>query len=108
MRNTIHTLVWSLGLLGALALAAPAGSLAQDMSWEQGREFLEQRLPEGETRNFYRDQLAELGYTITAVTYNEPARYAEYEIVKDNQIYEVRLDLDEEAEGAVAVTVHHK
>lgn len=60
---------------------------------QQGTTQLEQQLPSGQTPNFYRDRLAELGYTITGVTHNAAASYAAYEVVKNGQTYNIYLIL---------------
>ena len=68
------------------------------------KERLEQALKTGEEKNFYRRELEKTGWKITSVNYDKPD-YAEYEIVKGDQTYEVQIDLDKNSHKATKVDV---
>ena len=68
------------------------------------KERLEQALKTGEEKNFYRRELEKMGWKITSVNYDKPD-YAEYEIVKGDQTYEVQIDLDKNSHKATKVDV---
>ena len=68
------------------------------------KERLEQTLKTGEEKNFYRRELEKMGWKITSVNYDKPD-YAEYEIVKGDQTYEVQIDLDKNSHKATKVDV---
>ena len=65
----------------------------RSVDWNKQKEALEQVLKPGETKDHYRRELEKMGWTITAVNYEKPD-YAEWEIVKGDQTYEVQIDLD--------------
>lgn len=62
-----------------------------EADWTQGEQALRRALEPGQSKNFYRDELKKLGYLITATNYDQPG-YVEWEIVKDNQSYEIQID----------------
>jgi uncharacterized protein YmfQ (DUF2313 family) len=68
------------------------------------KERLEQALKTGEEKNFYRRELEKMGWKITSVNYDKPD-YAEYEIVKGDQTYEVQIDFDKNSHKATKVDV---
>jgi len=68
------------------------------------KERLEQTLKTGEEKNFYRRELEKMGWKITSVNYDKPD-YAEYEIVKSDQTYEVQIDFDKNSHKATKVDV---
>jgi uncharacterized protein YmfQ (DUF2313 family) len=108
-------LVLAAVLLGALAITVPAAGQDRKVEgdtkdgrfsdrdrsreWGKGEEGLERALKLGENKNFYRQELDKMGYTITAVNYDKPD-YVEYEVVKGNQTYEVQIDLDKGGKGS--------
>ena len=67
-------------------------------------EQLEQALKTGEQKDFYRRELAKMGWQITAVNYDKPD-YIEYEIVKGKSSYEVQIDFDKNSHKATKVDV---
>ena len=98
--------VWlsSLTIAGLLALATPTLSSADTMGWYQGRALLERQLSPSRTPADYRLLLQNMGYTVTAENYNAP-NYVEYEIVKGNRSYEVKIHLHEPSGRATAIDV---
>ncbi|MEW6300380.1 MAG: hypothetical protein AB1671_22025 [Thermodesulfobacteriota bacterium] len=104
MNRKMSLYVWSAGLCGALLLAAPTWGRADDDRWEAGQRQLEEQLPPGRTPQFYRQRLAELGYEITSVNDRE-SDYLEYEVVKGDRSYEVKLTLDEDTRRATDVDI---
>ncbi|MDO8700525.1 MAG: hypothetical protein Q7J56_02615, partial [Deltaproteobacteria bacterium] len=52
-------------------------------------DTLERALKSGESKDFYRRELAKMGWQITSVNYDKPD-YIEYEIVKGDDSYEVQ------------------
>lgn len=73
-------------------------------SSKNDKERLEQTLKTGEEKNFYRRELEKMGWKITSVNYDKPD-YAEYEIVKSDQTYEVQIDFDKNSHKATKVDV---
>jgi uncharacterized protein YmfQ (DUF2313 family) len=67
-------------------------------------EQLEKTLKTGESKGFYRRELEKLGWKVTSVNYDKPD-YAEYEIVKGDDSYEVQIDLDKNSNKATKVDV---
>ena len=67
-------------------------------------EKLEKTLKTGETKDFYRKQLEQMGYKVTSVNADRPD-YVEYEIVKGNDTYEVQIDFDKNSGKAAKVDV---
>jgi uncharacterized protein YmfQ (DUF2313 family) len=65
---------------------------------------LEATLKTGEDKDFYRRELEKMGWKITSVNYDK-ADYAEYEIVKGDQSYEVQIDFDKNSRKATKVDV---
>jgi uncharacterized protein YmfQ (DUF2313 family) len=73
-------------------------------TWSDEKARLEKSLRVGEGEDFYRRQLEQLGYRITAV--NQHSRdHIEYEIVKAPNTYEVQIDLDKATGAAKEVNV---
>lgn len=72
--------------------------------WEKGKEELVRSLKVGEERDFYRKELEKKGYQITSVNSDKP-EYAEYEIVKGDQTFEVQIDFDKNSRKATKVDV---
>jgi uncharacterized protein YmfQ (DUF2313 family) len=73
-------------------------------AYNSEEEKLEKTLKTGETKDFYRKQLEEMGYKITSVNADRPD-YVEYEIVKGNDTYEVQIDFDKNSGKATKVDV---
>jgi uncharacterized protein YmfQ (DUF2313 family) len=73
-------------------------------SAKNNKERLEQSLKTGEEKPFYRRQLEKMGWRITSVNYDKPD-YAEYEIVKGDDTYEVQIDFDKNSQKATKVDV---
>ena len=71
----------------------------RSVEWNKQKEVLQQSLKLGETKDQYRRDLEKMGWTITAVNYDKPD-YAEWEIVKGDQSYEVQIDLDKANKGS--------
>lgn len=67
-------------------------------------EKLEQALKTGEEKAFYRRELEKMGWKITSVNYDKPD-YVEYEIVKNDNSYEVQIDFDKNSHKATKVDV---
>ena len=68
------------------------------------KERLESVLTEAQSRDDYASLLSKEGYEITAVNKSKPTS-VEYEIVKGDQTYEVRLAFDGETGPATSVDV---
>jgi uncharacterized protein YmfQ (DUF2313 family) len=73
-------------------------------AYNSEEEKLEKTLKTGETKNFYRKELEEMGYKITSVNADRPD-YVEYEIVMGNDTYEVQIDFDKNSGKATKVDV---
>ena len=71
----------------------------RSVEWNKQKEVLQQSLKLGETKDQYRRELEEMGWTITAVNYDKPD-YIEWEIVKGDQSYEVQIDLDKASKAS--------
>ncbi|HWP59435.1 MAG TPA: hypothetical protein VNL14_16195 [Candidatus Acidoferrales bacterium] len=67
--------------------------------WDRGKKDLEQALKLGESKPWYRQQIAKHGFQITAVNHDRPD-YVEYEIVKGDNSYEVQIDLDKSGKAS--------
>jgi uncharacterized protein YmfQ (DUF2313 family) len=65
---------------------------------------LEQALNTGESKEFYQEELEKMGWKITSVNYDKPD-YAEFEVVKGQQSYEVQIDIDRNSNKAKKVDV---
>lgn len=107
MRQKIQVkrhLSWAVCGAGILALSAPIAYAEGYSSWEQGQAELQQALTKGQEPGFFDPQLRALGYEITAVNYNDED-YLEYEVVKENQTYEVQIDIDEDTKKATEVEI---
>jgi uncharacterized protein YmfQ (DUF2313 family) len=73
-------------------------------SSKDDKEKLEQALKTGEEKAFYRRELEKMGWKITSVNYDKPD-YVEYEIVKNDNSYEVQIDMDKNSHKATKVDV---
>jgi uncharacterized protein YmfQ (DUF2313 family) len=73
-------------------------------SSKNDQEKLEQALKTGEEKAFYRRELEKMGWKITSVNYDKPD-YVEYEIVKNDNSYEVQIDIDKNSHKATKVDV---
>ena len=73
-------------------------------STKNDEEKLEQALKTGEEKAFYRRELEKMGWKITSVNYDKPD-YVEYEIVKNDNSYEVQIDFDKNSHKATKVDV---
>lgn len=99
--------LFATGLFGALTVAVPVTSNAQTMNgreWNQGQAELQREMMPGMAPDAYRKKLKELGYTISATNYNNPD-YIEHEVVKDNQTWEVQIDIDDDTNKATEVDI---
>lgn len=84
--------------------AVPYSDREQMKSWTDEKDRLEKALRVGEGKDYYRQELGNLGYRITAV--NQDKRdYVEYEVVKGSNTYEVQIDLDEATGKAKKIDV---
>jgi uncharacterized protein YmfQ (DUF2313 family) len=68
------------------------------------KEKLELALKTGEEKAFYRRELEKMGWKITSVNYDKPD-YVEFEIVKNDNSYEVQIDIDKNSHKATKVDV---
>jgi uncharacterized protein YmfQ (DUF2313 family) len=73
-------------------------------STKNDKEKLEQALKTGEEKAFYRRELEKMGWKITSVNYDKPD-YVEFEIVKNDNSYEVQIDIDKNSHKATKVDV---
>jgi uncharacterized protein YmfQ (DUF2313 family) len=73
-------------------------------SSKNDKEKLEQVLKTGEEKAFYRRELEKMGWKITSVNYDKPD-YVEFEIVKNDNSYEVQIDIDKNSHKATKVYV---
>src|SRR3712207_3246062 len=94
--------IWSIGLLGIFLLSAPPVGATDDEGGESERARLERTLRPGQPRDFYREQLADSGWTVTAVN-RDDSDYVEYEIVRGERTYEVHLHMDADTDRATEV-----
>jgi hypothetical protein len=108
MANSQETLMNKLALsfclVGALTLTVPALGMADSGNCAQGKDLLEQQLQPGQPLSTYRGMLRNLGYTITSVNDNTPD-YIEYDVVKGDRSYEIRIDLDEDTGRATNIDI---
>ena len=72
--------------------------------WTKGEEQLEQALKTGQDKEFYRREIEKMGWTVTSVNSDKP-EYAEWEIVKGDQSYEVQIDFDKTSRKATKIDV---
>ena len=72
--------------------------------WTKGKEQLEQSLKTGQDKAAYRRELEKMGWKITSVNSDKPD-YAEWEIVKGDQTYEVQIDFDKSSLKANKIDV---
>lgn len=86
--------------LAFVASAACSGASGSGM----GVETLAGELPAGESAPWYWDRIESLGFEVTSVNY-EQDDYVEYEVVRDDETYEVKLDLEPDSRVAQGVEV---
>jgi len=67
---------------------------ANRKAWTDQEEKLEKALAPGKDLAFYTGELKKMGYQITS-TNDKEKNYAEFEIVKSRDTYEVQIDLDD-------------
>ena len=94
-------------LAGALALTFPAVASAKSASserWNQGQADLQKNLPPGQPADVYRKKMEDLGYKVTA-TDDKKANYEEYELVKGDQTWKVKINVDDSTHKATKVNV---
>lgn len=72
--------------------------------YTKGEEQLEQALKPGQDKDVYRREIEKMGWKITSVNSDKPD-YAEWEIVKGDQSYEVQLDFDKTNRKATKIDV---
>ena len=70
----------------------------------QAARSLEENLLPGHPPDWYETRLAESGYEVTAVNYDDED-YREYEIVRGEESYEVQLEIDASSGTVATVTV---
>lgn len=106
MKKSIAKIAWAGSLAGALLITQPFLVSAADESerWNQGQAELQKALQAGDSAAAYRKKIEELGYKVSSVNYNEKD-YLEYEVVKDNQTWEVQIDVDEETGKASEIDI---
>jgi hypothetical protein len=73
-------------------------------AWSGEKDMLEKALAKGQTPDFYRKKLADMGYQVTSVNDREKD-YLEYEVVKGRNSYEVQIDMDAKTGRASTVDV---
>jgi len=73
-------------------------------AWSGEKDMLEKALGKGQTPDFYRKTLADMGYQVTS-TNDREKDYVEYEVVKGRNSYEVQIDMDASTGRAKGVDV---
>jgi len=94
-------------LAGALALSLPAVASARSASseqWHKGQADLQKNLPPGQPADVYRKKIEDLGYKVTA-TDDKKAGFEEYELVKGDQTWKVKINVDDSTHKATKVNV---
>jgi len=94
-------------LAGVLALMLPAVASARSASserWHVGQADLQKNLPPGQPADVYRKKIEDLGYKITS-TNDKKTDYQEYEVVKGDETWEVKINVDENTHKATKVDV---
>lgn len=105
MKTFLNRTKWAFYLAGTLALAMPVTAGADDDErWVQGQAQLQKHLAPGQPADVYQQKIEELGYKVTATNYSDPD-YLEYEIVKDDQTWEVQIDVDDDTNRAMKVDI---
>jgi len=105
MNTPLKTITGTAFVVGALALAAPSSTWAEDTAaWNAGQAELEKNLTPGQTIDNYRTKLEKMGYRVTAINYNDED-YVEYEVVKGNETWEVQIDVDDETRKAESIEI---
>ena len=105
---TARILFLTVIIVGMAFTQFAAVSHADNIDYYSDRDHLKTALKTGETRNFYRQEIASMGWQITSVNYDQP-EYLEYEIVKGDDLSEVQIAFDKDSRIAtkVDVTVTH-
>ena len=73
-------------------------------AWGDEKAKIEKGLGIGHDRNYYRPALEKMGYKVTSVNERE-ADYIEYEVVKGDTSYEVKIDFDEKTKMSTEVDI---
>jgi len=73
-------------------------------AWSGEKDGLEKAMAKGQTPDFYRKKLTEMGYQVTS-TNDREKDYLEYEVVKGRNSYEVQIDMDAKTGRAKEVDV---
>lgn len=74
-------------------------------TWSSEKDRLEKSLALGHDKAYYTAELKKMGYQITS-TNADKKDYAEYEVVKGNDSYEVQIDFDHDKAKKVDVTTN--
>lgn len=88
-------------LLGSALTVHAAGDTER---WNQSQAELQKQLTPGMAAGEYRKKIEGLGYKITSTNYNTDD-YLEYELVKNDQTWEVQIDVDDGNKKATKVEV---
>lgn len=106
MKKSIMKIAWAGSLAGALLITQPFSAAAATDSerWNHGQAELQKALQPGEGAAAYQKKIEDLGYKVTSVNYNDKD-YLEYEVVKDNQTWEVQIDVDKNTGKATEVDI---
>ncbi|MEO8409437.1 MAG: hypothetical protein ABI478_02620, partial [Propionivibrio sp.] len=73
-------------------------------AWNDEKAKIEKDLGVGHDRAYYQPALEKMGYKVTSVNDNE-ADYLEYEVVKGDTSYEVKVDFDEKTKMSTDVNI---
>jgi ribosomal protein S6 len=84
--------------------AVPATTSRTTAASDDEKDMLQRHLQAVQTRADYAKALESNGYRISAINADKP-NYLEYEVVKNNQSYEVQLDFDMGATKATKIDV---
>jgi len=84
--------------------AAKYSDRDRSKAYHSEKDRLEKALRVGEGKDFYKQELEKMGYKVTSVN-KDKADYAEYEIVKGTDTYEVQVDFDAKTAKAKKVDV---
>jgi len=93
-------------LSGAILLASSltVGAASDNERWNMGQAELQKQLTPGMSAADYRKKIEGMGYKITSTNYNNED-YLEYELVKDDNTWEVQIDVDDATKKATKVDV---
>lgn len=106
MKKSVIKIAWVGSLAGSLLVTQPFTMNANAASdhWNQGQAELQKALAPGDSASAYRKAIEDMGYKVTSVNYNDKD-YVEYELVKDDQTWEVQIDVNEKTGKATNVDV---